>query len=155
MTNKIYRSAMGVPVDMGALSLQNETVRAVGNMSVNARGDVLNSQNQIVESRSQQVKRQYSRQSAGPSRTTPYASVVEARRARQAQSETFAEPADTFNDLPEDNDVVAEAVVQEPKQAVQTSGGGLAGAIARSREVRQEREQTLRERQQSTGVKKI
>jgi len=44
MTARKYRSAMGKTVDIGALMLQNESVRAVGNMSVNARGDTLNSQ---------------------------------------------------------------------------------------------------------------
>jgi hypothetical protein len=41
MTNKVYRSAMGKTVDMGALVLRNEHTRAVGNQKVNARGDQL------------------------------------------------------------------------------------------------------------------
>ena len=36
---KIYRSSQGKGIDLGALLLRNETVRAVGNMNVNARGD--------------------------------------------------------------------------------------------------------------------
>jgi hypothetical protein len=51
MTNKVYRTAMGKPVDIGALLLQNETVRAVGNMSVNARGDVIDSRNKVIDSK--------------------------------------------------------------------------------------------------------
>ena len=39
MTRKVYKSAMGQPIDLGALLLQNEQDRAVGNMNVNARGD--------------------------------------------------------------------------------------------------------------------
>ena len=61
MTKKIYRSAMGKTVDIGALMLQNETTRAVGNMGVNARGDVVNNQNQIIEKRARQVQRQADR----------------------------------------------------------------------------------------------
>ena len=41
MTSKVYKSAQGKTVDMGRLQLQNEGVRAVGNMKVNARGDQL------------------------------------------------------------------------------------------------------------------
>jgi hypothetical protein len=41
MSQKIYKSAQGKVVDLGTLMLQNESVRAVGNMGVNARGDVL------------------------------------------------------------------------------------------------------------------
>jgi hypothetical protein len=37
----VYRSARGKEVDMGKLALQNELTPAVGNMSVNARGDKL------------------------------------------------------------------------------------------------------------------
>ena len=48
MTGKIYKSAMGKPVDLGSLILENENIRAVGNMNVNARGDVLDSANQEI-----------------------------------------------------------------------------------------------------------
>ena len=62
MTKEVYKSANGKPVDMGALRLQNEKVRAVGNMKVNARGDAVNEQNQPVQSRPQQVHNQYQKQ---------------------------------------------------------------------------------------------
>ena len=38
-TRRTYRSSQGKSIDLGTLLLQNETVRAVGNMGVNARGD--------------------------------------------------------------------------------------------------------------------
>jgi hypothetical protein len=62
MTKQIYRSANGKVVDMGKLILQNENTRAVGNMGVNARGDVLDDQNHVISTKNQQVKRQYDRQ---------------------------------------------------------------------------------------------
>jgi hypothetical protein len=64
MTNKIYKSAMGKTVDLGALILQNEHVRAVGNMGVNASGDLLDGSNQVINTRNQQVQRQYSKQTS-------------------------------------------------------------------------------------------
>lgn len=62
MTKNIYRSAQGKMVDMGQLMLKNEKTRAVGNMNVNARGDLLNDKNQIISSRNQQVTKQYNKQ---------------------------------------------------------------------------------------------
>ena len=62
MTNEVYRSANGKNVDMGALRLQNEKVRAVGNMRVNARGDVINDNNEVIRTRNEQVSKQYKTQ---------------------------------------------------------------------------------------------
>jgi hypothetical protein len=61
MTKSVYRSAQGKMIDMGALRLQNERVRAVGNMKVNARGDVVDDRGSIVSSKPNQVNRQYNR----------------------------------------------------------------------------------------------
>ena len=62
MTSKTYKTAQGKTVDMGRLILQNEQVRAVGNMNVNARGDVVDDMNRPISSKTQQVNRQYQNQ---------------------------------------------------------------------------------------------
>jgi hypothetical protein len=62
MTNEVYRSANGKTVDMGALRLQNEKIRAVGNMRVNARGDVIDDNNEVIRTRNEQVSKQYQEQ---------------------------------------------------------------------------------------------
>ena len=62
MTKEVYKSANGKPVDMGALRLQNEKVRAVGNMKVNARGDEINDRNQVIRKKPEQVSSQYGHQ---------------------------------------------------------------------------------------------
>ena len=165
MTRKIYRSAMGKEVDLGALLLQNEHVRAVGNMNVNARGDKLDSENRVVETRSQTVQKQYKKQTVNPSRMTPHTSNVHARKERAPaevvqETRTTEEPVesvdlselDTFADLPEDDDVVVEKDLSEHSNPLK---GGLAGAIARSREVRQEKEKSLREMKQDQPLKRI
>lgn len=59
MTNQVYKTAQGKSVDMGALRLQNENVRAVGNMNANARGDILDDQNKVITTKNQQLKKQY------------------------------------------------------------------------------------------------
>jgi hypothetical protein len=62
MTSKVYRSAQGKSVDMGRLQLQNENVRAVGNMKVNARGDMVDDMNRVISTKSEQVNKQYKKQ---------------------------------------------------------------------------------------------
>jgi hypothetical protein len=66
MTKDIYRSANGKPIDMGALRLQNEKVRAVGNMRVNARGDQINDNNEVIRTKNEQVNQQYQQQAHAP-----------------------------------------------------------------------------------------
>jgi len=62
MTQKMYKTAQGKLIDMGALLLRNENTRAVGNMKANARGDQLDNTNQVVTKKTEQVTRQYSKQ---------------------------------------------------------------------------------------------
>ena len=72
-TRRTYRSSQGKSIDLGALLLQNETVRAVGNMGVNARGDRIDNKGTVVDSKVQQSKRQYNKQ-IGPQDSIPQAS---------------------------------------------------------------------------------
>lgn len=66
MTQKVYKTAQGKVVDMGRLMLQNEKIRAVGNMKVNARGDLLDDNNNVISSKPEQVNKQYNRQVTNP-----------------------------------------------------------------------------------------
>jgi hypothetical protein len=66
MTNKTYKTAMGKTVDMGSLRLQNESVRAVGNMKVNARGDLVDDMNRVISKKTDQVNQQYNKQVTNP-----------------------------------------------------------------------------------------
>lgn len=151
MTGKVYKSAMGKPVDMGALFLQNEQVRAVGNMNVNARGDALDSTNRVIDQKNRQVQRQYRKQTNVSASAEVHTSTVAVKRAK-AEKEAQYDTLDSFSDLPEDNDVV----VAEDVSNNEAPQGGLAAAIARSRTVKQEKEKTLRELQQEkTGIRKI
>lgn len=62
MTNQVYKTAKGKPLDMGALRLQHENTRAVGNMNVNARGDLIDDAGQVISSKVQQTNQQYKKQ---------------------------------------------------------------------------------------------
>ena len=59
MAKRTYRTANGKQVDMDTLALKNETVIAVGNMNVNARGDVLGAGGKIVTPKSEVIKQYY------------------------------------------------------------------------------------------------
>lgn len=163
MTRKVYKSAMGKTIDLGALLLQNENTRAVGNMNVNARGDRLDSANRVVEQKNRQVQRRYNKQT-NVSGGAAHTSTVAAKQ-QQAEPNPMVDPTDTFSDLPEDDivvapeptvEVLAEAAVEVLDEAPSAiPSGGLAAAIARTREVKQELEKTQRQKLQSQGVRKI
>jgi hypothetical protein len=55
---KTYRTSSGQQVDFGALLLNNETVPALGNMNVNARGDEIAPDGTITKSR-EDIMREY------------------------------------------------------------------------------------------------
>lgn len=152
MTKKVYRTAQGKTVDLGALILQNETVRAVGNMKVNARGDVIDGNNRQISSRNQQVQKQYSRQTTNVSDEA----VVASRHRARAQADAVAEPPVAEPEIPGDFLDAAEPVSQEPPAVTTLPEGGLASAIARARQIKQEPLKTPRQQaQQTPGVKKI
>ena len=95
MTSRTYKTAQGKTVDLGQLILQNENVRAVGNMNVNARGDRLDSSNKVIDSKNQQVQRQHQRQIAtNVSDQTVHTSNVHARRAKKDLQEFAVAPVE-------------------------------------------------------------
>jgi len=149
MTRKIYKSAMGKTVDLGALLLQNEQVRAVGNMGVNAAGDLVDSSNRVIDQRNRQVQKQYKRQTNVSDTSTMATSNVSAKKIEAQKSKMVeAEP------MPAEE--MLSALDSVPDEEMSDPGaGGLAAAIARSREVKQELEKSLRQRQQEQGIRKI
>jgi len=60
MAKRAYRTASGKMVDMDTLALKNETVLAVGNMNVNARGDRVGNGGQIIQTREELMTEHYS-----------------------------------------------------------------------------------------------
>jgi hypothetical protein len=156
MTSKIYRSSQGKPIDLGIIMLQNEQVRAVGNMNVNARGDKLDSTNQVIETRPRQIQRQTAR-TTNVSAEPVHTSTLAARRDKKEKSQKLKD-LELLSEQPVQASVT-DPIVAPPAQEtkiVPNTSGGLAAAIARSREVKQELEKTMRERaQEESGVRKI
>jgi len=143
MTRKIYKTANGKTVDLGALQLQNEEVRAVGNMGVNARGDLIDSMNRPIDTRNNRVNKQYGRQT-NVQDTKVYSS------AKSAEASTPVVDVVDIPDAPEDfNDNFVKPIeVPEPQETV-----GLAAAIARARQVKQEPLKTARQMAQEENRK--
>ena len=56
---KVYTSMQGKEVDMEKLSIRHELTPAVGNMKVNARGDELGPNGEIVRTREQILQDYY------------------------------------------------------------------------------------------------
>jgi hypothetical protein len=141
MTQKTYRTAQGKIVDLGALQLRNENVRAVGNMNVNAKGDLIDGSNRPISSRNEQVGRQYKKQ------TNVNDDTVVSSKKSAAVTPAAAEPIPVPPEDFDDDFVKLDEV--EP-------ANGLAAAIARARQVKQEPLKTPRQvAQAKAGVKKI
>ena len=144
MTAKKYRSAMGKTVDIGALMLQNENIRAVGNMNVNARGDILDSNNQVIDRKAQQIQRQNRKTNV----------MTEPRVKKESvsvQEDMNVDPADTFADMPADEVVEPAPVANDP-----IPSGGLAAAIAKAKTVQQEKiTPTKLQQKLQSGVRKL
>ena len=89
MKQKTYRTAQGRVVDLGAMIAQNETVRAVGNMNVNARGDVIDNQGRVLSTRGEQVNRNLNRQTNANSGPVPSSNRApqQSRPARLSEAE--------------------------------------------------------------------
>jgi len=138
MTQRIYKTANGRSIDIGAMLLQNENVRAVGigTQPINARGDLINSHSQTIDTRTQQVSRQYNKQisnvNSDPVQSSQVAAVAAIPSVPLIPKENFVE--------------------NPPPQG----GGGLASAIAKARNVTQEPIRTPKQAAQAAaGVKKI
>lgn len=139
MTKKIYRTAQGKMVDLGALQLRNENVRAVGNMNVNARGDLVDSNNRPIDAKTQQVSRQYQKQTTNVQNQSTHAT----RSKNKAAPVISKSPTDTVESLDDTTETVQDQ-----------SSGGLAAAIARARQIKQTPLEPART-SQTEGVKKI
>jgi hypothetical protein len=199
MTSKIYRTAQGKTVDLGTIMLQNEHVRAVGNMKVNARGDRLDSNNQVIETKSQQIQNQNNRTTTNVSSAPVHTSSKKAKKRvdTPAPVDTVVSPAPVVDSTPDPVDPVVDSTPEPTPVAVapvapapqartkpavtppaaqpapvqntavpppkspaagasnDQPSGGLASAIARSREVKQELDRTRRQQAQDQGVRKI
>jgi hypothetical protein len=64
--SKIYKTARGQAIDIDKIKLSNEESIAVGNMKVNARGDLLADNGQVAVGRNEIMDRVYATSGAVP-----------------------------------------------------------------------------------------
>jgi hypothetical protein len=129
MTQKTYRTAQGKVVDLGAMMVQNETVRAVGNMNVNARGDIIDNQDRVVATRGEQVNRNLRQQTVpGPIPTSSPARPLEPKLTE----------AELLEQGKKERQAKREAVARGEKVALKgdAPNAGLAAAMARAEKLK-------------------
>jgi hypothetical protein len=85
---KLHKTALGKTFDMAALRAKNEKVRAVGNMNVNARGDIIDSNNNVIHDANKRVNVMYEKTMQNPA-----ASRRKAPAPAAAPTATVAAPA--------------------------------------------------------------
>jgi hypothetical protein len=132
---RIYKSARGKTVDMDKVKLANETATAVGNMRVNARGDLIGAGGQVSQGRNQIMDRVY----AVP---TPMYSPNDPNVRAEQKSIVEAGKAKELHDLANNLSVPSSpepVITEEPVEAPKTTGrGSLANSIAKPVSVKQQ-----------------
>lgn len=56
---KIYRTMQGREIDMDQLIQKNETMPAIGNVRMNARGDLLGARGEVIKTRDDRLQEYY------------------------------------------------------------------------------------------------
>ena len=122
-----HRSAMGKSVDMATLAAKNETVRAVGNMKVNARGDTIDSMGRVTRPVTEKVNSAYAKTVGNRSaQVKPAAPQVDTPRPAAPVAPVAAVPtADPFQlneiEIELENNLEEELEVEQIKAAEKKS----------------------------------
>ena len=127
--SRVYKTAKGKSIDIDRLKLSNETAIAVGNMKVNARGDLLGSRGQVSLGRNTRMDEVYS---------APYSPNEPAQFAKNqvAMEESKAkELHDLVNNLTTQTPLESIISDEGPVPAVR---GSLAASVAKSVTVNQQ-----------------
>ena len=172
---KTYRTSSGQQVDFGALLLNNETVPALGNMNVNARGDEIAPDGTIVKSR-EDIMREYNELNT----MVPQDGAIPEGTGLEADDDwqdweppvTTPEPAPVANmSVPTETVTtsVEEPVVEAPTgtnvgkqieenatEAPKTPTGGLAAAVAAAKKPESNVQQSAQtQEKENPGVRRI
>jgi hypothetical protein len=147
---RLYRSARGKSVDIDRLKLSNETAIAIGNMRVNARGDVLGAGAQIAAGRNAVMDQVYSVSDAGYSPNDP-------QTYSNQQAVIQASTAQELNDLANNLTVAITTpeTTTDTTPAVPAARGTLASSVAAPATVTQEPLPTPKEQAKSNGPTRI
>ena len=97
---KRIKTARGKILDMGALATQNETTRAVSNVPVNARGDIIDNRGNIQVPR-EKISKEYYKETVPGADTVEASIKEEAPKKKQTRSRKKTEPVEVNRELRE------------------------------------------------------
>ena len=169
---KTYRTSSGQQVDFGALLLNNETVPALGNMNVNARGDEIAPDGSITKSR-EDIMREYNELNT----MVPQDGAIPEGTGLEADDDwqdweppvTTPEPAPVANmtvptetvevavEAPAGTNVGQQIAEQAPvEEKSKTPTGGLAAAVAAAKKPETNVQQSAQaQEKENPGVRRI
>jgi hypothetical protein len=147
---KIYKTARGKGLDIDRIKLSNETTVAVGNMGVNARGDVIGAGKKITMGRNQIMDKVYAVQDA------PSYSPNDPKSHMERQSILEANNAKQLNDLVNNLTVPVNKPPQSDTPPTTPSvRGNLANSVAKPTTVEQKTIPSQKEQAKSNGPSRI
>ena len=146
--SKLYKTARGKGIDIDRIKLSNENTVAVGNMGVNARGDLIGAGKKVTMGRNQIMDKVYAVQDA------PSYSPNDPKNHMERQSVLEANNAKQLNDLVHNLTV---PVTQNQEQPVTqpSARGNLANSVAKPATVNQEPIPSAKQQNKSNGPSRI
>lgn len=131
---RMYRTMQGRMVDIEKLRAANESVQAVGNMNVNAKGDVLGAGGQVVTPKEQIIKKYYEQPkgmvsdtpSRGKSMPSPKVDPV---KTVQKMTPVAAKPAPKKTVAPQPKKVEVKPVETSEPKTESTVKSGIDAAL--------------------------
>jgi hypothetical protein len=148
--SKLYKTARGKGIDIDRIKLSNENTVAVGNMGVNARGDLIGAGKKITMGRNQIMDKVYAVPDA------PSYSPNDPKNHMERQSILEANNAKQLNDLVHNLTVPITPPTQTESQPVTLSvRGNLANSVAKPTTVEQKALPTPKEQAKSNGPSRI
>ncbi len=149
---KTYRTSSGQQVDFGALLLNNETVPALGNMNVNARGDEIAPDGTITKSR-EDIMREYNELNT----MVPQDGAIPEGTGLEADDDWQDwEPPVQEEPAPVTGTNIGKKIAQEDPAEPKTPTGGLAAAVAAAKKPAKDVKQPAQVQEKANpGVRRI
>ena len=131
---RMYRTMQGRMVDIEKLRAANESVQAVGNMNVNARGDLLGPSGKVVTPKEQIIKKYYEQPKGMVSDTPVKGKPMPAPKAEpvktvQKMTPVPAKPASKKTVAPQPKKVEVKPVETSKPKAESTVKSGIDAAL--------------------------
>jgi hypothetical protein len=154
MPKRVYRTSRGATVDMSTMLTKNETVPAVGNMRVNARGDEITADGTITKTRNQIMQEYHNLSTMVPQDgAIPESSDMPANSIEEDEWQDW-EPAPQPVKEPTNVGRMVEEQAEQARSEEQTPSGGLAAAVKQQQTVTSTAQTPVSEKD-TDGVRRI